>query len=54
MLNQFFDLFGGQSEEERRIKALEAMDDHELADLGIARDQIPAFARGQEKASVPA
>lgn len=54
MLDSLFDILGGDTEERRQIEALEAMDDHELADLGIARDQIPAFVRGHAEVSEPA
>ncbi len=43
MLDSIFDLFDGRTERDRQIDELKAMDDHELADLGIARDQIGAF-----------
>lgn len=43
MLDSIFDLFAGRTESDRQIEELQAMDDHELADLGIVRDQIDAF-----------
>lgn len=43
MLDSVFDVFSGQSERDRQISELRAMEDHELADLGILRDQIEAF-----------
>lgn len=45
MLDAIFDIFNGETEEERQIKELQAMDDHQLADLGISRDQINNFVR---------
>lgn len=45
MLDAIFDIFNGETEEERQIKELQAMDDHQLADLGISRDQINSFVR---------
>lgn len=45
MLDAIFDIFNGETEEERQIKELQAMDDHQLADLGISRDQIASFVR---------
>jgi len=45
MLDAIFDIFNGETEEERQIKELQAMDDHQLADLGISRDQISSFVR---------
>lgn len=47
MMDQLLDMFGLETEEERQVRAMEAMDDHELADLGISRDQIAAFVRGR-------
>jgi uncharacterized protein YjiS (DUF1127 family) len=41
-LDAIFEMLGAQTEEERQIEELNAMNDHELADLGIARDQIAA------------
>lgn len=43
MLDNIFELFVTKSERDRQIEELSAMKDHELADLGIARDQIEAF-----------
>jgi uncharacterized protein YjiS (DUF1127 family) len=43
MLDNILELFAGKSERDRQIEDLMAMDDHELADLGVARDQIEAF-----------
>lgn len=43
MLDSIFEILGAQTEEERQIEELNAMDDRELADLGISRDQIDAF-----------
>lgn len=45
MLDTIFDMFHGETEEERQVKELQAMDDHQLADLGISRDQICSFVR---------
>lgn len=45
MLDAIFDIFNGETEEERQVKELQAMDDHQLADLGISRDQIASFVR---------
>lgn len=52
-MDSLLDLFGLETEEQRQIRTLEAMDDHDLADLGISRDQIPAFVRGQVLAKEP-
>ena len=43
MLDSVFDVFSRRSERERQIDELKSMEDHELADLGILRDQIEAF-----------
>ncbi len=43
MLDSILDMFNGPSAAERQIEDLKAMDDHELADLGMSRDQIEAF-----------
>ena len=44
MLDQILDVFTIETEKEKQINELSAMADHELADLGISRDQIEAFA----------
>ena len=44
MLDSLMDVFSLESEKDRQLHELEAMGDHELADLGISRDQIEAFA----------
>ena len=51
MLDAIFDIFSGDTEKERQIKELTAMDDHQLADLGISRDQICDFVRDHTAAS---
>ena len=43
MFHSILDLFGGQPDAEQHIKDLQALDDHQLADLGLARDQIAGF-----------
>lgn len=43
MLELFMDALTGGSERDRQIDALRALDDHELADLGLVRDQIDAY-----------
>lgn len=43
MLDTIIDMVAGRTESDRQIEELKAMDDHELADLGIVRDQIDAF-----------
>ena len=43
MLDSLLEIFGAESEKDKQVSELQAMDDHELADLGIARDQIEAF-----------
>ena len=43
MLDTIYDMLGMQSEQDRQIEELKAMKDHELADLGISRDQIETF-----------
>ena len=43
MFDSLLEVFSGESEKDKQISDLQAMDDHELADLGIARDQIDAF-----------
>ena len=51
MLDTIFDIFNGETEQERQIKELQAMDVHQLADLGISRDQISSFVRDHTAAS---
>ena len=43
MLDVVMELFSGDSEKQQRIAELKLLEDHELADLGLARDQIEAF-----------
>ncbi len=43
MLDVVMELFSGDSEKKQRIAELKLLEDHELADLGLARDQIEAF-----------
>ena len=43
MLDSFFDRLSAGAEVERQIAALRELTDHELADLGILRDQIEAY-----------
>ncbi|MEM7060269.1 MAG: DUF1127 domain-containing protein [Pseudomonadota bacterium] len=50
-MDSIFDIFNGETEEERQIKELQAMDDHHLADLGISRDQIEKFVRDHTASS---
>lgn len=45
MLDVVVALFRGESALDRQIAALKVMNDRELADLGIARDQVEDFAR---------
>ena len=47
MLDSLVSAFVGETEKDKQIAELEAMDDHELADIGISRDQIVAFAENQ-------
>ncbi len=49
MLDSIFDFLGGQSESEKQAEELKAMDDHELADLGISRDQIDTFVASRSE-----
>ena len=44
MLDAILDVFSPESEKDKQISILSAMEDHELADIGISRDQIEAFA----------
>ena len=43
MLDVVMELFGSGSERDQRIAELQRLEDHELADLGLVRDQIEAF-----------
>ena len=43
MMDAVLELFSGDSERSQRIAELKLLEDHELADLGLARDQIEAF-----------
>ena len=43
MLDAVMELFGTDSERNQRIAELNDLEDHELADLGLVRDQIEAF-----------
>lgn len=43
MLDAVMGFFGGDSERDQRIAELNLLEDHELADLGLVRDQIEAF-----------
>ncbi len=45
MLDDILHAIGVGNEKDRQINELQAMDDCELSDLGIARDQIEAFVR---------
>ena len=45
MLENMFRLLSGESESARQRRELMEMGDHELADLGISRDQIEDFVR---------
>ncbi|MEM6623237.1 MAG: DUF1127 domain-containing protein [Pseudomonadota bacterium] len=47
MLSNLYDMLSGQSEADKAIEALQTLNDHELADLGIARDQIAAYVRSK-------
>lgn len=51
MLDSIVDLFTAQTEADRQIEDLRAMDDHELADIGISRDQIAAFVSEHVKSA---
>ncbi len=46
MLDGLLDIFRAENALDRQIEMLEALSDRELADLGLARDQIEAFVRG--------
>jgi uncharacterized protein YjiS (DUF1127 family) len=52
MLDSILDIFAGRTETDRQIEELQAMDDHDLADLGIARDQIDAFVAAHSDETV--
>lgn len=43
MLDTLFELFSPATDRDRQIASLRALTDHELADLGILRDQIEAY-----------
>lgn len=43
MLDAVIELFSGTTERQQRIADLNLLEDHELADLGLVRDQIEAF-----------
>ena len=45
MLNTLLHLFGDCDDADRQARDLAAMNDRQLADLGISRDQISAFVR---------
>ena len=47
MLDAVMELFGTDSDRDRRIAELNLLGDHELADLGLVRDQIEAFVDTQ-------
>ena len=47
MLHDIRSFFTGEDEIQSGIRALEAMSDHDLADLGISRDQIEDYVTGQ-------
>ncbi len=47
MLDAVMELFGTESDRDRRIAELNLLEDHELADLGLVRDQIEAFVDTQ-------
>ena len=47
MLDAVMDLFSSESERDQRVAELNRLDDHELADLGLVRDQIEAFVDAQ-------
>ena len=47
MLDSVMELFSGGSERDTRIAELKCLEDHELADLGLVRDQIEAFVDSQ-------
>ncbi|MEM1160485.1 MAG: DUF1127 domain-containing protein [Pseudomonadota bacterium] len=51
MIENILDSLLGRTEADRRIEALEALDDHQLADLGISRDQIPAYVQDLSEAA---
>ena len=44
MLDSILEVFSSETEKDKQISDLEGMDDHQLADIGISRDQIEAFA----------
>jgi uncharacterized protein YjiS (DUF1127 family) len=46
MLDDLLEIFSPLTDRERRIAALRALTDRELADLGIVRDQIEAYVEG--------
>lgn len=50
MLDAVLELFSRDSERESRIAELKLLEDHELADLGLVRDQIEAFVDAQSAA----
>lgn len=45
MIENLWNLFSADTETERQIRELSAMDDRALADFGISRDQIEEFAQ---------
>lgn len=47
MWTNLLSLFDDCPDTDRQLRDLAAMDDHQLADLGIARDQIEAFVSGR-------
>ncbi|MEM7441672.1 MAG: DUF1127 domain-containing protein [Pseudomonadota bacterium] len=47
MLENFVDTLLGRTDHDRQVEELEALDDHQLADMGLSRDQIAAYVRGE-------
>ena len=45
MLHSILDVFGSETDAERTTRDLQALDDRQLADLGLSRDQIPMFVK---------
>ena len=45
MLDAIRGIFVQETDAERQVRELQLMDDHQLADLGISRDQICAFVK---------
>jgi hypothetical protein len=51
MLDGIIEMFSPRKDRDRAVAALRALTDHELADLGILRDQVEAYIGGASRAA---